>query len=478
MSGLFGVVSKNKNSCIDSLIYGTDYQAHMGSEYGGLAVSGKSFARFIHRMSNANFRDKFFESIKNMEVHSGIGVISDLEEQPIYIKSKLGEFCIVTSGRITNLEELAKEMMDAGISFSEFSKSNVNMTELVARIISGGKTIQDGIKILFEKINGSCSLLVLTRQGIYAARDYYGRTPLVLGQNSDSFAVCSETCGFANLGYKTIRDLNSGEIILINENELKVLEPGFKNKKICTFLWIYTGFPSSNYEGLNSEVIRERSGRLLAKRDKGIKADLVAGVPDSGLAHAVGYSMESKIPFRRPLVKYTPTYGRSYAPPSQHLRDLTARMKLIAIKEVIEGNSLILLEDSIVRGTQLKNFTVEKLWNCGAKEIHVRPACPPLMFPCSYCNSTRTNSELITRRAIREIEGHDIEDVSQYLDPSTEKYKKMIEWIRKYLNITSLKYQTLDDMVEAIGLPEEDLCTYCWNGKDCKKNCKKENKNV
>ena len=473
MSGLFGVVSKNKNSCIDSLIYGTDYQAHMGSEYGGIAVLGQNFARFIHRMSNANFRDKFFESIKNIEMHSGIGVISDLEEQPIYMKSKLGEFCIVTSGRITNMEELAQDMMDAGISFSEFSKSHVNMTELVARIISGGKTIQDGIKTLFTKIKGSCSLLVLTREGIYAARDYFGRTPLVIGQNSDSFAIASETCGFANLGYKTIRDMKSGEILLITDTELKVLEPGFEHKKICTFLWIYTGFPSSNYEGLNSEIIRERSGRLLAKRDKGLKADLVAGVPDSGLAHAVGYAMESGIPFRRPLVKYTPTYGRSYAPPSQHLRDLTARMKLIAIKEVIEGNSLVLLEDSIVRGTQLKNFTVEKLWNCGAKEIHVRPACPPLMFPCSYCNSTRTNSELITRRAIREIEGHDIEDVSEYLDPTTEKYKKMIEWIRKYLNITSLKFQTLEDMVEAIGLPEECLCTYCWNGKDCHK-CKKD----
>lgn len=475
MSGLFGVVSKKKDSCIDSLIYGTDYQAHMGSEYGGLAVLGNnSFARFIHRMSNANFRDKFFESIKNIEVHSGIGVISDLEEQPIYMKSKVGEFCIVTSGRIVNMEELAKEMMDAGICFSEFSKSHVNMTELVARIVSTGQTIQDGIKLMFGKIKGSCSLLILTREGIYAARDYFGRTALVLGQDSESFAICSETCGFANLGYRTIRDLNPGEILLISDTEVKVLEPGYKEKKICTFLWIYTGFPSSSYEGLNSEIVRERSGKLLAKRDKGIKADLVAGVPDSGLAHAIGYSMESGIPFRRPLVKYTPTYGRSYAPPSQHLRNLTARMKLIAIKEVIEGNSLILLEDSIVRGTQLKNFTVEKIWNCGAKEIHVRPACPPLMFPCTYCNSTRTNSELITRRAIREIEGSDIEDISEYLDPTTEKYAKMIEWIRKYLNITSLKYQTLEDMIEAIGLPEENLCTYCWNGKgngckDCKK---------
>lgn len=471
MSGLFGVISKNKDWCIDSLIYGTDYQAHMGSEYGGIAVLGQNFARFIHRMSNANFRDKFFESIKNIEVSSGIGVISDLEEQPIYTKSKLGEFCVVTSGRIVNIEELAKEVMDKGICFSEFSKFHVNTTELVARIISEGQTIQDGIKLLFSKIKGSCSLLVLTREGIYAARDYYGRTALVLGQNSDSFAVCSETCGFANLGYRIIRDLNPGEIALISDTEVKVLDPGYKEKKICAFLWIYTGFPSSNYEGLNSEIIRERSGKLLAKRDN-TRADLVAGVPDSGFAYAVGYSMKSGIPFRRPLVKYTPTYGRSYVTQSQHLRDLTARMKLIAIKEIIEGNSLILLEDSIVRGTQLKSYTIEKLWDCGAKEIHVRPACPPLMFPCSYCNSTRTNSELITRRAIREIEGNDIEDVTEYLDPKSKKYAKMLEWIRKYLNITSLKYQTLEDMIEAIGLPEESLCTYCWNGKDCKK-CQK-----
>ncbi len=466
MSGLFAVASKQ--NCAEMLIYGTDYHAHMGSEYGGLAVLGQDFARFIHRMNNANFRDKFFDSTKDFETNMGIGCVSDLEEQPVYIKSKVGEFCIVTSGRIVNVESLADEMMKDGVCFSEFSKFHVNSTELVARIIADEDTIENGIKKVFSKIKGSCSLLILTRQGIYVARDFFGRTALVLGKNEDSFAVCSETCSFSNLGYETIRDLNPGEIVLMNENGIKILDKGHNTKQVCSFLWIYTGFPASNYEGLNSEIIREKSGRLLAKRDKGIDADLVAGVPDSGLAHAVGYAMESGLPFRRPLVKYTPTYGRSYAPPTQHLRNITAKMKLVAIKEVINGNSLVLLEDSIVRGTQLKNFTVEKLWNAGAKAIHVRPACHPLMFPCIYANSTRTNSELVTRRAIKEIEGKDIEDVSEYLDHTTEKYAKMVDIIRKYLNITSLKYQILEDMIEAIGLPEKDLCTHCWNGKQCR----------
>ena len=469
MSGLFGIVSKT--DCSENLIYGIDYHTHMGSEYGGIAILNDEFKRYINRMSNANFRDRFFSSDKKINTTKGIGCISDLEEQPIYIKSRVGEFCVVTSGRVENLQEIADSMIKDGICFSEFSKSHVNTTELIARIVASGNTIQEGIKLVYKKIKGSCSLLILAKEGIYAARDFYGRTSLILGKNEDSYAVCSETVAFSNLGFEQIRDLNSGEIVLINEDGIKVLEKGHKTKQICTFLWIYTGFPASNYEGLNSEVIREKSGKLLAKRDKEIKADLVSGVPDSGLAHAVGYAIESGIPYRRALVKYTPTYGRSYAPRTQQLRNLTAKMKLIAIKEIIQGNSVILLEDSIVRGTQLKNFTVEKIWNCGAKEIHVRPACPPLMFPCSYCNSTRTNSELITRRAIKEIEGKDIEDVSEYLDHTSTKYAKMIEWIRKYLNITSLKYQTLEDMVEAIGLPQDNLCTYCWNGKDCTK-CK------
>ncbi|MDD5020775.1 MAG: amidophosphoribosyltransferase [Endomicrobiaceae bacterium] len=471
MSGLFGVISKS--DCSEFLIYGTDYHTHMGSEYGGLAVLDKEFSRYIHKMSNANFRDRFFENIKELKITKGIGCISDLDEQPIYIKSNLGDFCVVTTGRIENIKELSESLMKSGICFTEFSKDYVNMTEVVARIITSSSSIVEGIKKVFQKIKGSCSLLILSREGLYVARDYHGRTSLILGKNQDSIAVCSESCAFANLGYKTIRDLNPGEIVLINQDEIKTLYEGEKKKKICAFLWIYTGFPASDYEGVNSEIVREKCGKALARRDKDIKADFVAGVPDSGIAHAIGYAIESKLPFRRALVKYTPTYGRSYTPPSQHLRDLTAKMKLIPIKEIVNGNSLVILEDSIVRGTQLKNFTVEKLWNCGAKEIHVRPACPPLMFPCIYCNATRTNSELVTRRAIKEIEGKDIENIDKYLDYTTPQYAKMIEWIRKDLNITSLKYQTLEDMIEAIGLQAQDLCTFCWNGKGCK-GCENE----
>ena len=476
MSGIFGVVSET--NCAETLVYGTDYHTHMGTEYGGIAVFDKEFKRYIHKMSSANFKTRFFENIKDINGSHGIGVVSDLEEQPIYLKSKLGEFCIVSTGKIENINTLAKEMLDEGISFSEVSKKSVNSTELLARIIAGGKDIKDGIEQLFKRIRGSASVLLLSKDGIYAARDIYGRNSLVLGRKEGSWAICSETTSLPNLDFEPIRDLKPGEIVFIDSANLecKVLNPGNGKKQVCAFLWMYTGFPASNYEGINSEVVREESGKLLAKRDKGLKADLVVGVPDSGIAHAIGYAIESKIPLRRPLVKYTPTYGRSYTPPSQATRDITARMKLVAIKEIIENNIIVLLEDSIVRGTQLKNVTVEKFWRAGAKELHVRPACPPLLFPCLYSTSTRTNSELVTRRAIAAIEGKDIEDVSEYTNPKTEKYAKMIEWIRKDLNITSLKFQTIEDMVKAIGLPAEQLCLHCWLGCSGMTDCGKANK--
>jgi amidophosphoribosyltransferase len=464
MSGIFGVVSPA--SCAETLVYGTDYNTHMGTEYGGIAVFDKEFKRYIHKMSSANFKTRFFENIRDINGRHGIGVVSDLDEQPIYLKSKLGEFCIVSTGRIDNLNRLAKEMMDEGICFSEVSKKSVNATELIARIIASGNDIKDGIEKVYKRITGSASLLVLSKNGIYGARDKFGRSTLALGRKEGSWAICSETTSLPNLDFEPIRDLKPGEIVFIDSESLecKVLNSGNGKKQVCAFLWMYTGFPSSNYEGINAEIVREESGKLLAKRDKDLKADLVVGVPDSGLAHAIGYAIESKIPLRRPLVKYTPTYGRSYTPPSQTTRDITARMKLIAIKEIIQNNIIVLLEDSIVRGTQLKNVTVEKFWRAGAKELHVRPACPPLLFPCLYSTSTRTNSELVTRRAIAAIEGKDIEDVSEYTNPESEKYAKMIEWIRKDLNVTSLKFQTIDDMVSAIGLPREDLCLHCWIG--------------
>ena len=304
----------------------------------------------------------------------------------------------------------------------------------------------------------------MNKEGIFVARDRLGYTPLMIGRRGDDWAVASETSAFPNLKFKTVKYVEPGEILLLNETGIVSKKPGLKVNQICSFLWIYTGFPSSNYEGINTEIVRERCGRALAKGDKDIGVDLVSGVPDSGLAHAIGYAMESGKPFRRPLVKYTSGYGRSYTPPSQATRDLVATMKLIPIEEVIKGNRIVLCEDSIVRGTQLKNYTVKKLFECGAKEIHVRPACPPLMFPCKFCLSTRSTSELAARKAIRAIEGRDIEDVSEYIDHNSEKYKKMVDWIAKDIEVTTLRYQTTDDMVKAIGLPKEKLCLYCWTG--------------
>jgi amidophosphoribosyltransferase len=471
MSGVFGISSKKE--CAEYLFYGTDYHSHLGTEYGGMAVKGGDIIRRIHSIAQNQFKSKFYEDYKHMKGTMGIGVISDADEQPVYLKSRFGPFCIVTSGFIENKDELAEGLLRGGSSFSEMTRGSVNGTELVAKIINQGKDIVDGIERVFETIEGSCSILLLSEKGIYAARDRMGYTPLVLAKSPDAWAVASETSAFSNIGFQVEKYLLPGEIVLINEDGIVQRKPGRPESQICAFLWIYTGFPSSNYEGINVELVRERCGRFLARHDKDIDSDLVTGVPDSGLAHAVGYAMESGRNFRRPLVKYTPGYGRSYTPPSQEIRDHIATMKLIAIREIIDGNRIVLCEDSIVRGTQLKNFTVKKLWDCGAKEIHVRPACPPLMFHCRFCLSTRSIHELAARKAIRALEGCDIEDVSEYIDHTSEKYRKMVEWITRDLAVTTLRYQTIDDMIKAIGLPKEKLCLYCWTGK-CPGSCSKK----
>jgi amidophosphoribosyltransferase len=464
MSGIFGVVSKG--NCAETLFYGTDYHSHLGTEYGGLAVLGEDFTRQIHDVSQSQFKSKFYDDYKGMNGNKGIGVISSFDEQPIYLNSKLGPFCIATNGIVENTEELAAKLLKKGISFSEVSKKTVNTTELIAKLISQGNDLIDGIEKMFDAIDGSCSLLLLNRAGIYAARDRFGYTPLVIGKREDAWAVTSETSAFPNNEFEITKHIGPGEIVLISEDGIVQRKPGGRNvSQICAFLWIYTGFPASHYEGINVEIVRERCGRYLAKRDKDIDIDLVSGVPDSGCAHGLGYAMESGKPFRRPLVKYTQGYGRSYTPPSQQTRDLIAKMKLIPIKEVIEGASIVVCEDSIVRGTQLKNFTIKKLWDCGAKQIHIRPACPPLMFPCRFNFSTRSIHELAARRAIHSLEGHDIKDVSEYIDSNSEKYKKMVEWIAKDLGVSTLRYQTVDDMVKAIGWPKKKLCLYCWTGE-------------
>jgi len=464
MSGIFGVASKK--DCAETLFYGTDYHSHLGTEYGGIAVLGEGFTRQIHNLSQSQFKSKFYDDYKHINGNKGIGVISDYDEQPIYLNSRFGPFCIVTSGFVENAEDLARQLLTKGISFSEVSNRAVNTPELIAKLINRGSDLIDGIERMFEVIEGSCSLLLLHKDGIYAARDRFGYTPLIAGRREDACAVTAETSAFPNNEFEVVKHIEPGEIILINEDGIVQRKPGGANaNQICAFLWIYTGFPASNYEGINVETVRERCGRCLAKRDKDIDIDLVSGVPDSGCAHGLGYAMESGKPFRRPLVKYTPGYGRSYTPPSQQRRDLIAKMKLIPIKEVIEGNSIVVCEDSIVRGTQLKNFTIKKLWDCGAKEIHVRPACPPLMFPCRFNLSTRSIDELAARRAIRSLEGSDLEDVSEYIDAGSEKYEKMVEWIAGDLGVSTLRYQTVDDMVKAIGRPKEELCLYCWTGE-------------
>ncbi|OPX98846.1 MAG: Amidophosphoribosyltransferase precursor [Syntrophorhabdus sp. PtaB.Bin006] len=464
MSGIFGIVSKK--NCASHLLYGTDYHSHMGTVYGGMAVLGNRFFRSIHDISKSQFKSKFYDEYKEMEGNFGIGVISDRDAQPLIVGSKFGTFAIVSAGLVDNVNELAAELLAQGETFGEMSSGGVNSVELIAKLINQGKTLVDGIERLYDRIKGSASILLMKDDGIYAARDRLGRMPLVVGEGEGGdYVVATETCSFLNLGYRIAKYLEPGEIVRLGRAGLEEQLSGRTSNQICAFLWIYTGYPASSYEGINVELVRERSGRFLAKNDN-VEADFVAGVPDSGVGHAIGYAMESGLPYRRPLVKYTPGYGRSYTPPAQEIRDLVATMKLIPVKEIIAGNRIVLCDDSIVRGTQIKNYTLKKLRESGAREVHIRPACPPLLFPCRFALSTRSVDELVARRAIRALEGHEIEDIRDYLDDRSEKYRKMVEWIARELDVTTLAYQRIDDMVEAIGLPREKLCLHCWTGDD------------
>ncbi len=469
MSGLFGLVSNN--NCISDLYYGTDYHSHLGTEFGGIAFFNENGipVKKIHDIANSQFKSKFYEGSDKIICNLGIGVISDKDPQPLTFESKFGPFALCCAGLVTNKDELVNMLINKGISFSELDRGETNTTELIAHLINQEDTIVEGIERIYDKIVGSVSLLLLTKDGIYCARDRNGVTPLVIAEKNGTVAVTSESCSLPNLGFNIKKFIAPGEIVFLSQNGIEQKKEGTNENKICAFLWIYTGFPASSYEGINVEKVRENCGKFLAKRDN-VEVDLVSGVPDSGTSHAIGYAMESGKPFRRVLVKYTPGYGRSYTPLSQEVRDKIALMKLVANDEIVKDNNIILCEDSIVRGTQLKNFTITKLKNAGVKEVHVRPACPPLMFPCIYNLSTRSTKELAARRAIRALEGKDIGDVSEYLDPTTKKYTKMIEWIGKDLGVTSLRYQLLDDMVKAIGLPKNKLCLYCWTGKGFQKS--------
>jgi amidophosphoribosyltransferase len=466
MGGVFGIISAK--DCVNDLFFGTDYHSHLGTKRGGLAVkNNERFIRFIHNIENAQFRSKFEAEIKMMSGNIGIGVISDYDDQPLLIRSHLGNYAIVTVGVIQNIDELVKKAFwEKRIHFRDMSGGEINPTELVATLINQESTFVDGIKSAQEVIEGSCSLLLLTDDGVYAARDKLGRTPLVVGEKEGSYAVSLETCAFPNLDFKIKQYLGPGEIVLLSQEGIEQKKAPEDRMQICGFLWVYYGYPASSYEGINVEAVRNRCGAKLAQRDL-IKVDFVAGIPDSGTAHGLGYASESGVPFKRPFVKYTPTWPRSFMPQDQNIRDLVAKMKLIPVQEFIEGKRLLFCEDSIVRGTQLKD-TIQRLYEAGAREVHMRPACPPLVYACKFLNFSRSRSELdlAARRAINELVGDNIGDLSDYAQTDSEKYQAMIENIRKRLNLTTLQYQRLDDLVEAIGLPKEKLCTYCWDGAE------------
>lgn len=469
MGGFFGVAAKE--DCMFDLFFGTDYHSHLGTRRGGLAVYGEDgFDRSIHNIENAPFRTKFDKDVQKMKGYYGIGCISDYEPQPLIVRSHHGTYAITTVSKINNTDEIVNTIFSNGNShFLEMSGGDINPTELVAAIINQKENMIDGIHYALELIDGSLTLMVLTPKGIYAARDKYGRTPIVIGEKEDAYCISFEDFAYRNLGYQDYKELGPGEIDIVTRDGVKtLLAPGDK-MKICTFLWVYYGYPSSSYEGISVEQMRYNCGASLAKRDN-VKPDIVAGVPDSGTAHAIGYSNASGIPFSRPFIKYTPTWPRSFMPTIQSKRNLIAKMKLIAVHDLIKDKSLLLIDDSIVRGTQLRE-TTEFLYQSGAKEVHIRPACPPLVYGCKYLNFSRSSSEmdLITRRVIAKLEGtENVSDevLQEYTDPESPKYDQMVEEIRKELNFTTLRYNRLDDMLAAVGIPEENLCTFCWNGRE------------
>ncbi len=478
MGGFFSVASKQ--DCVADLFYGTDYHSHLGTQRGGLVVrNGRGLVRFIHDITNAPFRSKFEDDLAKLRGRLGLGVISDFEDQPLLIRSHLGTYGLVTVGRIQNLAALAARVLgEQSMHFAEMSGGNVNPTELVAALINSGADFLEGIRIVQERVEGSCSLMLLTDEGIYAARDRWGRTPIVLARKQEAYAAALETCALPNLGYEVERFLGPGEIVRFTAEGAETLQPPGEAMQICSFLWVYYGYPASTYEGINVEVARNRSGAALARADS-VEVDLVAGIPDSGTGHALGYAAEAGVPHGRPFVKYTPTWPRSFMPQDQRVRDLVARMKLIPIPEMIRGKRLLFCEDSIVRGTQLKD-TIRRLYDCGAREIHMRPACPPLVYGCKFLNFSRSKSELdlAARRAIGRLPGSTRRGLDRYTDPDSDHYAAMVEQVRKRLRLTTLQYQRLPDLVSSIGLPKEKLCTYCWDGAEPCTGCPKRTASV
>jgi len=468
MGGFFGVASKE--DCVFDLFFGTDYHSHLGTRRAGMAVysKGKGYDRAIHNIENSPFRTKFDKDVNEMSGNYGIGCISDYEPQPLLVRSHHGTYAICTVGKINNTEAILKELFSHGHAhFLEMSGGDINATELVAAIVNQKDNLVEGIQYAQELIEGSMTLLIMTPKGIYAARDKMGRTPVAIGRKDTAHCVCFESFAYLNLGYTPVRELGPGEIVVIEPDGVRTMVNPGKDMKICTFLWVYYGYPSSSYEGMSVEQMRYNCGALLAERDN-VKPDIVAGVPDSGTPHAIGYANHSGIPFSRPFIKYTPTWPRSFMPTIQTQRNLIAKMKLIPVHDLIQDKSLLLIDDSIVRGTQLSE-TTEFLYQSGAKEVHIRPACPPLLYGCKYLNFSRSSSEmdLITRRVLKEIEqeGREI-DLKAYVNPDTTEYAEMVERIRQQLKFTSLRFHRLDDMIASVGIDKSKLCTYCWDGRE------------
>jgi len=463
MSGFFGAISKQ--DCVYDVFYGTDYHSHLGTKRAGMVFFNQKegFRRAIHSLENSYFRTKFEPDLEKFKGNSGLGIISDTDPQPILFNSHMGRFAISTVSRMVNIEELEQYFLSKKRHFTENFQGNVNPTEVVANLVCEEDDFVAGIERVFDQVKGSCTLVILTQDRIIAARDKLGRTPAIIGKKDGSYAVASESCAFPNTGYEIEYYLGPGEIVEITADGYKILKPAGERMQICSFLWVYYGYPPSYYEGINVEDVRYRCGACLAKKDS-VEADFVCGIPDSGVGHAIGYGNEKGLPYKRAYSKYTPTWPRSFMPQNQDMRELVAKMKLIPNRAMIEGKKMVFLDDSIVRGTQLKDNTAD-LRNAGAKEVHMRIACPPLTFPCNFLNfsQSRSTMELATRKAIKQLEGEE-RDLETYADPTSEKYTAMVNQIAKNLGIDSLIYQNLDDLVEAIGLPKEKLCTHCWDG--------------
>lgn len=466
MGGFFGTISKS--ACATDLFYGTDYNSHLGTRRGGMATLHNGiFKRSIHNLENSYFRTRFESELTKFEGNSGIGIISDTDPQPIFINSHLGKYALVTVAKVNNMEELENELIEKGCHFSELSSGLTNQTELIALLISEKKTFVEGIEHVYDKIKGSCSMLILTENGIIAARDKYGRTPLLVGKKEGAYAATSEPSSFPNLGFELDYNVGPGEIIKLEADKMTQLRQPNKKMQICSFLWVYYGYPVSDYEGVNVDAVRYASGIAMAKKDQ-VEADYVSGIPDSGIGMALGYAEGKGIPYRRAIVKYTPTWPRSFTPSNQAVRDLVAKMKLIPNRALLRDKRVIFCDDSIVRGTQLRD-NVNILYGYGAKEVHMRIGCPPILHSCPFLgfSASKSELELIARRIVKELEGDDAKDLDKYAETGSDKYLKLVECIRERLNITTLKFNTVEDLIESIGLPKECVCTHCYNGSSC-----------